>query len=256
MMTIDTHLHLDSDQFASPADAALFLDQEREKAGISHCVVLHLLAQGWSMEEFSEVLAPYPKLHGMVNLNPHDKNCHKNLGHAISDMGFIGLKLHPRLQEFSIEEDSVSRLLNTAGELKVPVLIDAFPDGTHLQQGFHALKYAELAKKAPNTNIIIAHMGGHHVLDFMMLAKRIPNFYFDISYSFLYYRGSSITQNMIYAMKSMGFNRIFYGSDYPDRTLAETLKGSLEIFEDYGVVKDDLNKILYNNAASFFGFAR
>jgi len=256
MMTIDAHLHLDSDQFASPADAASFLDQEREKAGISHCVVLHLLAQGWSMEEFGEVLALYPKLHGMVNLNPHDKHCHKNLEQAISDMGFIGLKLHPRLQEFSIEEDSVSRLLNTAGELKVPVLIDAFPDGTHLQQGFHALKYAELAKKAPNTNIIIAHMGGHHVLDFLMLAKRIPNIYFDISYSFLYYRGSSITQNMIYAMKSMGFNRIFYGSDYPDRTLAETLKGSLEIFEDYGVVKDDLNKILYNNAASFFGFAR
>lgn len=253
-MTIDAHLHLDSDQFASPADAASFLDQAREQAGISHCVVLHLLAQGWSMEEFAEALAPFPRLHGMVNLNPSDKNCHKDLERAVNDLGYIGLKLHPRLQEFSVEEDNVAGILKTAGEYKVPVLIDGFPDGTHLQQGFHALKYAELARKVPDTNIIIGHMGGHHVLDFMMLAKRNPNIYFDISYSFLYYRGSSIPQNMIYAMKSMRFDRIFYGSDYPDRPLDLTLRDSLEIFNEHSVAKDDLDKILYANAAEFFGF--
>lgn len=254
MKTIDAHLHLDADQFASPAKAASFLDQEREKAGISHCIVLHLLAQGWSIEEFIEALAPYPCLHGMVNLNPSDKNCHKDLERAIRNLNYIGLKLHPRLQNFSIEHESVSELLKTAGELKTPVLIDAFPDGTHLQQGFHALKYAELAKKAPDTNIIIAHMGGHHVLDFMMIAKRIPNIYFDISYSFLYYQGSSVPQNMIYAMKNMRFDRVFYGSDYPDRPLGETLKISLENFKAHNVSNQDLDKIFYENAAKFFSF--
>ena len=93
MKTIDAHLHLDSDKFASPAKAADFLDRERKKAGISHCVALHLLAQSWSMEEFAEALAPFPRLHGMVNLIPSDKNCQKKLERAIRKLDYIGLKL-------------------------------------------------------------------------------------------------------------------------------------------------------------------
>ena len=98
-------------------------------------------------------------------------------------------------------------------------------------------------------------MGGHYVLDFMMLAKRLPNIYFDISYSFLYYRGSSIPQNMIYAMQSMRFKNIFYGSDYPDRPLKESLELSISLLNEHQVHGDDQAQILHLNAKTFFGFA-
>ena len=62
-----------------------------------------------------------------------------------------------------------------------------------------------------------------YVLDFMMLAKRLPNVYMDCSYSLLYYQGSPTLKNLVYAMKSMKMERIFYGSDYPDREIKESL---------------------------------
>ena len=48
------------------------------------------------------------------------------------------------------------------------------------------------------------------------------------------------------------FEKIFYGSDYPDRPIAETLRGSVEVFEKHGMTAWQIDKILYKNAQSFF----
>ena len=61
---------------------------------------------------------------------------------------------------------------------------------------------------------------------------------------------------MVYAMKNMRFDRVFYGSDYPDRPLGETLKSSLEIFKAHNVAKEELDKILYENATQFFSLKK
>ena len=254
-IVIDTHLHLDSNKYSNPSEAADALEQDRKAAGIDHCIVLHLLSQNWSKEEFSDALSDYPSLHGFVNVHPEHSNCLNDLEQAIKNLQFCGLKLHPRLQEFSIGSAPTKELVRRAGDLGVPVLIDAFPDGTHIMQGFDALSYVKLANSCPDTKIIVAHMGGHHVLDFVMLAKRVPNLYFDISYSFLYYRGSSVITDMIYGMRSMKFDRIFYGSDYPDRGLKATLDQSIALFDQHTVSALEKNKILYSNASEFFGFS-
>ncbi len=97
-------------------------------------------------------------------------------------------------------------------------------------------------------------MGGHHVIDFMMLAKRLDNVYFDISYSFLYFRGSDVPKNMAYAMKSMRYDRVFYGSDYPDRSIQQTLKDSVVLFDQFEIDQSDQTKILSTTAEQFFNF--
>ena len=84
----------------------------------------------------------------------------------------------------------------------------------------------------------------------MMLAKRLPNVHMDCSYSLLYYRGSSVTNDLLYAMKSMRYDRIFYGSDYPDRSLKDSLEQSLVMFDQYGINGEALNKIMYENCES------
>ena len=121
-------------------------------------------------------------------------------------------------------------------------------------QGLNPLQYASLAKACPNTCFIWAHMGGHQVIDFMMLAKRLENVYFDCSYSLLYFRGSSIPQNMVYAMKSMRFERIFYGSDYPDRTIKESLHSSIDVLDEFGVTDSQKEKLLYSNFKEFMSW--
>ena len=253
-MIIDTHLHLDDKFNGTAKGAADELNRQLEEAKVARGVVLHLESQPWSAEEVSEAIARNPRLRGFINVHPNKGSPEHHLRHGVEKLGYIGLKLHPRLQEFEVTDERTVRLVKFAGEMGVPVLIDAFPDGTHLMQGFSAINYALLAKQCPNTRIIWAHMGGHHVIDFMMLAKRLPNVYFDFSYSLLYYQKSSIPNKMVFAMRSMKFDRIFYGSDYPDRTIKDTLNGSVKLLQEQGLDELNLSKVMGFNAKLFFGW--
>ena len=254
MYIIDSHLHLDEKFDGTALGASGELNRQLSEAGITRAVVLHLEAQPWSAEDVSEAISKYPRLCGFINIHPNTNNANKLLRYGIEKLGYIGLKLHPRLQEFELNDIRTIRLVQCAGEMNIPVLIDAFPDGTHLMQGFSPLNYSMLAKQCPNTRIIWAHMGGHYVIDFMMLAKRLPNVFFDFSYSLIYFKQSSIPQNMVFSMRSMKFDRIFYGSDYPDRTISETVHSSLSCLRNLGVDEPDLCKIMGLNAKHFFGW--
>jgi predicted TIM-barrel fold metal-dependent hydrolase len=254
MLVIDSHLHLDEKVDGTAVGAARELDRQLADAGVARGVVLHLEFQPWGIEEFSEAISKTQLIKAFVNLHPDQPDVNSTLRYAIEKLGYVGLKLHPRLQEFAVDDPATVRLVQAAGEMGVPVLIDAFPDGTHLMQGFDPVKYAMLAKQCPGTRIIWAHMGGHYVFDFMMLAKRLPNVFFDISYSWLYYQKSSIPVNMVYAMRSMKFDRIFYGSDYPDRPIATSLQQSLEFLAGQGLTDEQFAKIMSGNACDFFGW--
>jgi len=251
-MIIDSHLHLDDTLDKTLDETVKELDVQLAGAGVAYGIILHLLAQPWSAEEVSAAIKPYERIKGFINVDPFDSNANANLEFGVHDLGFIGLKLHPRLQGFKPDDSEVIELVKYAGSLNIPVLLDAFPDGTHLMQGFNPIDYANLALAAPNTRMIWAHMGGHYVIDFMMLAKRLPNIYLDCSYSLLYYQTSSVPKNMVYAMRSMKFDRIFYGSDYPDRSIKVSLEKSMNFLKDEGVSGNDFSKIMGINAKEFF----
>jgi len=250
---IDCHLHLDESIPGPALNAAKFLVDELSKNNVKKGVLLHLERQRWSLEEVGQAIEKNSRhLIGFANINPMAKEGPTLLKQCIKEYNFKGLKLHPRLQNYSIEDPRTLKLVQLAGELNIPILIDAFPDGDWIMQGFSPLSFAGLAKKCPKTRIIIAHMGGHYVLDMMMLAKKIPNLYFDFSFSLLYYRKSSVIQDMMYAMGSMRYERIFYGSDYPDRSIAETLKLTLEIFRKEKLDQSVITCLMVSNAKEFF----
>jgi len=251
-MVIDAHLHLNPEVDGTAIGAANELSRQMKDAGITNAIVLQLQFQPWSIEEVAIALSPHSNIRAFVNLHPDEEDVFSKLEYSIKHLNYVGLKLHPRLQEFDLGSASCARLVKKAGELNIPVLIDAFPDGTHLMQGFSPLTYAKLAAECFDTRIIWAHMGGHYVLDFMMLAKRLPNVYMDCSYSLLYYLNSPTVKNMVYAMKSMKMDRIFYGSDYPDREIKESLDLSCKVLREEGITESELSKLLYNNANIFF----
>ncbi len=254
-MIIDAHLHFDEKVDGTAAGAARELNRQMEEAGVARCVALHLQAQQWSAEEVAQAIRPYPRIRAFVNVHPHQPGAVAALRDGVERLGYIGLKLHPRLQEYGVDDAETIALVRAAGDIGIPVLVDAFPDGTHLMQGFSPLRYATLARECPSARIIWAHMGGHHVIDFMMLAKRLPNVYLDCSYSLLYFQQSSVPVDMVYAMRSMRFERIFYGSDYPDRPLKASLDMSLAFLRMQGLSDSEMARLMSGNARDFFGWS-
>ncbi|MCW9034173.1 MAG: amidohydrolase family protein [Rhodospirillales bacterium] len=252
---IDAHLHLDSGIEGPAINATQELNNSLAQNNIEKGVVLHLQVQRWPVEEVAEALTSSDRLVGMVNVHPFQEDAEQALCYGIEELGFIGLKLHPRLQEYPIADPRVAKLVGLAGEMNVPVVIDAFPDGDWLMQGFDPLDYARLAKACPNTRIQIAHFGGQRCIDMMLLAKRLPNVSLDLSFSLLYFRGSSVVGDILYGCKSMGYSRVLYGSDYPDRSIGDSLNGSLVEFEKADITGNDLDRLLYANAQEFYGWS-
>jgi predicted TIM-barrel fold metal-dependent hydrolase len=232
--------------FWSAAAAVRQLLLEMDSCGVGHAVVLHLLWQPWSVEEVAQALCSQPRLTGFVNIDPRLPSALEDVRRGY-ELGFRGLKLHPRIQCYRPDDESCVTVVQRAGDLGMPVLLDCFPDGDWLMAGLNVLQYATLARKAPDTTVIVAHAAGHHCLDLLMLAKRVKNLWFDISYSLLYYK-SPVVDSLFYALESIRYEKVLFGTDYPDRPLGISVERSLALMDKFGVAGEAREKLVWRNA--------
>ena len=249
-MKIDTHTHLD---YGHPnlSDSVKQLSDQLKKNNFSKSFLIYMKNDPCSLSEFYTATSKNKEFLNFIDIDPKDDNYKNILNKAIKSYNFFGVKLHPRLHNFNLKEKATIELLKEINKLNIPVIIDAFPDGTSLMRKFDLLEYAYIANKFPNINFLWAHMGGLKVLECMLLAKRLKNVFLDISYSLLYFRESSIERDFIYAMKSMKFNKVFYGSDYPDREFEETFESIIKVLENYSITVNETKKLFESNASNF-----
>jgi predicted TIM-barrel fold metal-dependent hydrolase len=103
----------------------------------------------------------------------------------------------------------------------------------------------------PKTRWIFAHMG---VTDFMKFAGiqlvnelnkgALDNVYFDISASINIYADSPLQDEYTWTMRSIGIDKILFGTDFPAFSLSQTL----ESFNKLDLTDVERTKILYENA--------
>lgn len=252
-MKIDTHVHLDYSHQSIDTSVSYLLD-ELVKNSFSLAFLIYMKNDPCSLSEFYTATSKHNEFLKFIDIDPNENDYLKKLKSAINEYDFFGMKLHPRLHNFNLYDKNVTKLLNEVNNLNIPVIIDSFPDGISLMRGFDLIDYADVAIKFPKVNFIWAHMGGIKVLECMLLAKRLKNVFLDTSYSLLYFRESSIEKDIIYAMKSMKFNKVFFGSDYPDRNIKDTYENSLRVLEKYKINNEEIKKLFISNASNFIKF--
>ncbi len=253
---IDFHVHPDPAGFPTAEACLAHLRAEMRTHGVEKSVLLQLNSQApgnpeWSRESIGKALKNHPEILGFVSVNPATEDGPAVLEKHIRNHGYKGLKLHPRLDRFGVRDSKTVELVRHAGRMGLPVLIDAFPDGISILDGFDPRDYGLLCQACPETRIVVAHFGGYRVLDFLLLAKRVPNMYLNFAYTLLYFRGSSVTSDLVYAIRSMKGERIFYGSDFPDRGFGETLALSLEELRKHRLPEGLIEKVMGLNAKAF-----
>jgi hypothetical protein len=249
---IDGHCHLDKKR-GSPQESLAYLFEQAKAAKVQGVVILNLLESGHSNDEVLAASKFYGSFfHFFPTLLPAaPKACHEL--RRLKDLGVSGLKLHPRLDNYFILSPECIEIVKAAGDLDMPVLIDAFPWGRNFVLGNVPEAFARLAEAAPHTRIAIGHSGGHRVLDALMVAKYYKNIYLDFTLTLLYYRGSTVLQDMKYAVSCLRGDRIFLGTDYPDREYQDSILFTRQEIDSWDLSDEYRKKICTENIKHFLG---
>jgi predicted TIM-barrel fold metal-dependent hydrolase len=197
---------------------------------------------------------------------PYPQEAVREVDRAISDLGLKGLKIYPRAQKVTLDQQSIRPILARAAELDVPVLAHCTPlpmaySGYHGQYvsidntagNLGRLFFSGVFSEIPELKIIGAHLGAGMVFykDFLLevnpgWARYFDNIYYDLS-------GYPFSEKMIKAaIDIVGEDHLLFGSDYPlvGTEVVGRLIAKIRGFDLGEEVKD---KILGGNVARLLG---
>lgn len=150
------------------------------------------------------------------------------LDHLVAS-GLHGIKLHPDFQRFPIDLDQMLPIYQRMAELKLPVL---FHMGDCRYDYSSPKRLARLVRKVPDLLCIAAHLGGYTQWEEAECLAGLDNVFFDCSSTL----GLVSPEFARKQMSMLGYDRIFFGSDFPmwriddeiDRFLALKLGDTIE----------------------------
>jgi predicted TIM-barrel fold metal-dependent hydrolase len=107
-----------------------------------------------------------------------------------------------------------------------------------------------VADQVNNTPILVLHSGGNRVLEAMLIAAEKQNVFLETSFSLSYYKGSSVENDIAFAYKKIGVERVLYGSDFPYVSIQESINVHHQFLEKHSFSTNDIEKIMFKNAQS------
>ena len=259
---IDAHCHIYPDKIASRAVAGTDgfyginstckgtvsdLEFVGGAAGVDHFLVQSVATTPHQVKSINEFIAQSVvqsggKFTGLGTLHPDSGDIKGDIEHLM-ELGLKGVKLHPDIQQFKIDDYRCLRIYELCEQLELPILMHTGDFRYDFSNPNRLLPVMEIYT---GLTVIGAHFGGWSVWD--EAAEKLaglPNLYVDTCSS-LYSLDSQKAKKLIYAY---GVDRVLFGTDYPMWETAE----ELERFFKIGLSEEEYKKILYENAAGLFG---
>jgi hypothetical protein len=243
---IDFHTHVDEAPafgWIDPPDKIVALLDE---AGIDVAVAMTYTdlpgLNPNALDYILDAVARFPdRLVAFVRLNP---NYRAEAASALEEgiaRGARGLKLHPTTTLAHPADEPTVALLRRCGELGVPALFHCGDDPYTTPQTM-----AIAAAAAPDTAIVLGHMGGYlHVEEAIDAAVEHPNLYLETS-------AMPYPEHIRTAIDRVGPERVLFGSDGPG------CNPRLELDKVRSLALDPADEALVigANAARLLGFDR
>jgi predicted TIM-barrel fold metal-dependent hydrolase len=190
----------------------------------------------------------------------------REVDRSIDELGLKGLKIYPRAQKVTLDQQSIRPILARAAELGVPVLTHCTPlpmaySGYHGQYvsidntagNLARLFFGGVFSEIPELKIIGAHLGAGMVFykDFLLevnadWARHFDNLYYDLS-------GYPFSEKMIKAaIDIVGEDHLLFGTDYP--LVGTEVVGQLVTkIRGFDLREEVKEKILGGNVARLLG---
>ncbi len=218
------------------------------EAGIDHFIVQSVATtpkQVKSINNFiaEEVEKSGGKFTGLGTLHPDSEDQEGDVAHLI-ELGLHGVKLHPDIQQFKIDDYRCLKIYELCEKHKLPIL---------MHTGDYRYDYSNPNRLVPilqiYTDLVIvgAHFGGWSIWDEASHKLcNFKNFYVDCSSSFPYLEKETAKQ----IIERYTPDRVLFGTDYP----MWSPKAELDTFLGLNLSDEDNKKILSENARKVYRF--
>ena len=259
---IDSHCHIYPDKIAARAVAGTdnFYGEHSYgagtvenllkvggDAGIDHYIVQSVATTPHQVASINGFIAESVKngngrFTGLGTLHPDSEDIERDVEHLM-ELGLKGVKLHPDIQRFKIDDYRCLKIYELCERFKLPILMHT---GDHRYDFSNPNRLFPVMEIYTDLTVIGAQLGGWSIWE--EAAEKLsglPNLYVDCSSS-LYALSSETAQKIIY---KYGTDKVLFGTDYPMWNPTE----ELERFFKIGLSEEENRKIFSENAKRLFG---
>ncbi len=258
---IDAHCHIYPEKIASRAIAGTDnfygttsygtgtttqLKSLANHSGTDHYIVQSVATtakQVKSINEFiaSEVEQSNGLFTGLGALYPDSPYVADDVKHIVS-LGLKGVKLHPDIQNFKIDDYRCLKIYELCEQEGLPILMHT---GDSRYDNSNPNRLLPVLKIFTGLTVVGAHLGGYSVWE--EASKKLcelPNFHVDCSSSFPFLS----QQKVIEIIRRYGSDHVLYGTDYPMWSPID----EIETFISLDLTDREKRLILSENAKKIF----
>lgn len=181
---------------------------------------------------------------GLGTLHPDSDSVEEDVENIVR-LGLHGVKLHPDIQHFAIDDKKCYRIYELCEEKHLPLLMHTGDSRYNFSNPDHLLP---VLQAFPALTVVGAHLGGWSVWDeAVKKLAGIDNLYVDCSSCFPFME----KEHARAILEAYGADRVLFGTDYP----MWHAKEELDTLLDFGFSSESYRKILSQNAKKVFGIA-
>ena len=259
---IDAHCHIYPEKIASRAVAGTDgfyglnsvyegtvsnLLEKGTSAGIDHFIVQSVATSPKQVKSINEFIAESVKnsggkFTGLGTLHPESEDIKGDIEHLL-ELGLKGVKLHPDIQAFKIDDYRCLKIYEQCEDRNLPILMHT---GDSRYDYSNPNRMLPILQIYTSLTVVGAHLGGWSVWDDASeKLAHFDNFYVDCSSSFQFMERDKAKE----LIRHFGADKVLFGTDYP----MWSYEKEIEYFLSLGLDEAELNSILNINAKKIFG---
>ncbi len=259
---IDAHCHIYPEKIASRAvggtdgfygvhsygsGTVVNLFEVGDSAGIDHYIVQSVATTPHQVASINNFIAESVKqgngkFTGLGTLHPDSEDIEEDVENLMR-LGLKGVKLHPDIQGFKIDDYRCLKIYELCEKHKLPILMHT---GDYRYDYSNPNRLLPVMEIYTDLTVIGAHFGGWSIWEEAAdKLSGLPNLYVDCSSS-LYQLSSETAKKIVY---KYGVDKVLFGTDYP----MWDPKVEFERFFNIGLTDEENAKIFSENACKLFG---
>lgn len=189
-----------------------------EQAEVDHAISIlldeHFLEQDEAVDAMLEVKRESEKFSPVFLIEPRSSDA-TALIDQIADIGGLGVKFHSHIQELgTMDIPQIKDVLSLIEDRNLLTIVDSNFAGEHLYD-YNGVEFGHTIAQQIDSPILLAHAGNINFLEAFATARAFENVWLGTSFTLPYFGGSSVGQDIAFAMDKMDMEKWVWGSDVP-----------------------------------------